>query len=212
MRKLALVLACLTLAFLATQARADGVIDPSIGIGDPSCNSYHDGPVQDVFTGFSFTANANGGGFFAFCNKTGDIWRSVDIRFSDPAGAGFIAPADIDCNNLSNGGPPPFDFCEAKLLAGNILDISFSITQTNSEGASGGIPQDAIMIVDLNDNSCIPTNGNNCNNNDGSWPSGLKFFGAGNGPATVPPVPEPASAFLLCSGAAALWRYRRWRS
>src|ERR1051326_8583808 len=177
MKRFTVIMCFVLVSLFSLRAHAD--LDPSIGIGDPNCSSFHDFPVQNVTGGFTFTANNNGGGVFAFCNITAGIWTTVDIRFIEPAppsSPGFIDPNTITCNNLGNN--PPFTSCVPTLLAGNILDILFSNPQEDSEGSSGGIPVNGIMIVTLNDGSCLPSNQTTCNDNTGGWPAGLQFFGA----------------------------------
>jgi PEP-CTERM motif len=185
-KKLPLVLCLFAFALLTLPAYAGA---PTIGLGDPNCSSYHGYIVSIGPSGsFTFTSNSVGGGFFAFCNNSGAIFRTVDIR--------FFNPDDVDFKNSIDCSSTVFSSCEVTLLAGNIIDLFFSNPQTESEGDSGGIPNDHLMTINLN------TPGSN----GGDWPAGLDFFGQGNGSASVP---EPASILLLSTGLLALWGFRR---
>jgi hypothetical protein len=215
MKRVPLLLCCFALALCSLYAHAGS---PTIGLGDPDCNSWNQDLGQLFIIGesgsFTFTSNTNGGGYFGFCNQSGSILTTVDIKFVTTA----FSPSDINCQSSV------FQLCD-KTQTGGVIDLFFHNPQTDSEGDSGGIPNHQLMTINLNDptpvnlltaqtvNQCVPTERNDCSGNAGSWPAGLQFFGQGNGEAVIGSnVPEPGSILLVSSGLLALWRFRRRRT
>lgn len=189
---------------------------PQIGIGDPDCSSWNKyastyGAITDVKAGdtLTITPNKNGGGFFGFCNSTGNDWTSIDIKFYtttlQPPDAlhpdwGVNCTADI------------FQFCDQS-KDGNIYDLFFH----GVDGSYKGVRHDFLMTVNLFTN-CDPsadTEATTCQDDGtGGW-RGITLLGGANENAPIPQapaVPEPATIALVGSGAMAVWRRRKKRS
>jgi hypothetical protein len=216
MKRIPLLLCFLAFSLFSLRAHAGS---PTIGLGDPDCNSWNEDLGPLFFIGesgsFTFASNTNGGGYFGFCNQSGDGWTTVDIKFLTTT----FTPEDIICQSSV------FQNCD-KTLNDGVLDLFFYNPQTESHGDSGGIPNNHLMTINLNDptpsevsaltseavDQCVPDHNTDCNGNTGSWP-GQQFYGQGNGQAVIPSnVPEPGSILLVSSGLMALWRFRRRRT
>ena len=141
---------------------------------------------------FDFTVNSSGGGVFAFCNETGSIWKSVDLKVS--FWNGFVNTPFNCTSNI-------FLSCGATVDNG-IIDIFFSDPKKDDcNGEDCGVPKNFFLVIDLN----------NAESGTGDWLPGLTFTGADvNAPTPPPPpVPEPSTLLLVGSGAMAVWRRRR---
>ena len=215
LRKTALFL-CFGIVMLASTHAKAGIMDPRIGIGDPSCQSWNNnwGPLFNV-TGTTFTFTTDGvHGFYGFCNMSSQDWTSLTLQVYN---TGYIDPnqsltSQIQCSDAVFGG------CTLD-LTNNLLTITFadctgsncgikSFNNNNDESA-------AFLWVDLYDDGCDPQS-SDCSNSTISWPANLTFAGGLNDtpppPLTPPSVPEPATIILVGSGIAGAWRLRRKRN
>lgn len=175
---------------------------PTIIIGDPSCSSWNtsNGPIKDVtnLNSFSFSTNDIGGGYFGFCNKTGQQWTSVDFKFLSNSLPTIFCNSDV------------YQHCDITAITGGFDILFHDPVNPNSNSDPGGIPDGHFLAINMNSPSstCTPSATNPCNGNGGDWPDDLTVYGGTNQSATIP-TPEPATAILLTSGTAALWFRRR---
>ena len=184
MKRFAILACCFAFALITVQARAN--IDPSIGLGDPTC--YGDPPNNYTGGTLTFSSNSAGGGFVTFCNDTGHTLTFVDVKFINTPG---YVLGDINC--VSTAGYT----CTETF--GSTIDLLFTLTSGH------GIRDDHTFTFNLNNNQGLTDP-----NGIGGWGSSQTFFAAGNQSATV--IPEPASMLLVGSGLLGLWQLRRRRA
>ena len=179
----------------ATVVHADGVpVDPKMVVNDPLCFEGCGTALES--TVFSFSSNANGGGFLTFQNVSGLTWTSLLIETgSDP----FNVPANsVTCQTNA------FLSCQVSDLAGGITAMFFS--GTNGETVLG-IPNDFNFTINLNDD--LPGGGTNVDpGGSGGWGANRIFNAAANVPS---PVPEPATLTLMGVGIGALVARKKLR-
>lgn len=178
----------------ATVVRADSVpVDPKMVVTDPPCVEGCGTALES--TVFSFSSNANGGGFLTFQNVSDLNWTSLLI---ETGSVPFNVPADsVTCQTNA------FLSCQVSDLAGGITAMFFS--GTNGETVSG-IPNLFKFTINLNDD----INGNpvTATNGFGGWGANRTFNAAANVPA---PVPEPATLTLMGVGIGALLASKKLR-
>jgi len=178
-------------AALVGCAFADGIPDPVIQINDPICDSSSPcAPLVVAGVPFTFMADGNGGGPPPGTNTfqvSGDVgFFSLDVQT-----AGFIDPASINCTSNR------FNCTVTNLDNNTVTDMFF--TEFICEVCSTGFPTGDVFTVNLG------TTG---------WGADRQFVAEANlsAPADNPTLvstPEPSSALLLCTGAAALLGNRK---
>ena len=181
------VLLAILLMGSAAIAHADGLADPRMIVSDPPC---FEGPCPNpVGLTFSFTSNANGGGFFEFTNESDFDWTSLLIETgSDP----FTVPPNlISCQTNA------FLSCVVSDLGGGVTAMYLSgVTAPGCEfGCANGIPDFDIFTINLNGEADSPVD--ESPDGSGGWGSGRNFSASANVP---PPVPEPATITLMAAG------------
>lgn len=182
-------MAILLMGFAAL-AHADSIpADPKMIVSDPTCGEG----CTSVGTTFSFTSDANGGGFLTFQNNSEIDWSSLLI---ETGSAPFNVPANsVTCQTNA------FLSCQVSDLAGGITAMYFSgVNSLASEIGPFGILSGDVFTIELNDISGI---------DGGGWGSFRTFDASANVPA---PVPEPATLTLMAAGLGALLAKRRFRS
>jgi hypothetical protein len=190
------LLALSVLLLLASSAvvHADTIpADPKMAVTDPfceeNCGTFLEG------TSFTFSSNANGGGFLTFVNGSGVDWTTLLIETgSDP----FNVPANtVTCETNA------FLNCNVSDLAGGITAIYLS--GLNNDNING-IPQNFQFFINLNNdvNNVV----NESPNGGGGWGANRSFTADANVPA---PVPEPATLTLVGIGIGALVAKKKLR-
>jgi hypothetical protein len=177
----------------ATVAHANGMpVDPQMIVSDPFCTGT-EGPCTPVLgTTFSFSSNANGGGFLRFQNLSTVDWSSLLIETGS-------TPSNIPANTITcitNA----FMSCNVFDLAGGITAIYLSgVNPVSSNTPPFGILNNFVFTINLNDNVRGLPNTNPAG--AGGWGAFRVFDASANVPS---PVPEPATLTLLGVGLVAL--------
>lgn len=134
-------------------------------------------PTILVNQNFTFGADNLGGGDFSFENQSGVNWTSLVVSATLPD------LTAITC------GPGPFVTCTISTTpVGN--DFLYNIIF--GPAATGGIPNNGLFSIDLNDSGTDP-------GGVGSWGPGTDFSAKANTVAD-PSAPEPASLALASLG------------
>lgn len=203
------ILLAILLMGSAALAHANGLpVDPQMDVSDPTCSTGTTcpspvGPGQ----GFTFTANAVGGGIFMGTNQSGstNTWNSLLITFMPPTGGVGL----ITCTSGAAGAAPFFSPCSQSTEQNGTVDLFYN---NFCEGACpSGITPNDIFTITLN----------NVGSLTGSWPAGLTFLGYANtnpgqetqpinGFVTLTSMPEPGTLTLLGVGLGALVARRRF--
>jgi hypothetical protein len=188
LRSLRFILLAILFTVSASLAHADGVpVDPKMQVSDPSCG---DGCTSLTGTSFTFSSNANGGGFLTFENDSDASWTSLLIEAT-----GIAADAVNASSTLFSNPAQVYNI-------GDLLVIYFS-------GVSGpgceiecfnGIPNlsdENVFTINLNDD--VNEVANLDPSGSGGWGAGLAFDASANVPAPTN-VPEPATLTLMAVG------------
>lgn len=162
---------------------------------DPaSTNPFPFNQVQAVYATSPFSFSATGTGFYCFVRQdNGAAWKTLDINLTGLSLQ--FTPSDINCS--TDG--VYFDYCNTPTDShGFVTDLVYS--------GGPGISYQNIFSIDIRPHNvaCTPTP-----TDPFCWGSG--DFNATGSPTSTPFVPEPATATLLISGAAALLGLRRRR-
>jgi hypothetical protein len=193
------------LCLLSGFAYADGVpVDPDMVVNDPICPPTSPQPCAPIVTSgvlFTFNANGTGGGTTSFEINPGTpsapapAFTSLDIETADPNGC----MPNGDCSNVQCSSDK-FS-CQVSLIGG-ITNVHFFIQCIDVCSSPGFVPGD-VFTIDL-DNPNTP--------GSGGWTPNVEFGGIGNlgtAPSTPFLTPEPSSALMLLTGAAALAARRK---